>query len=50
MFWKQKGETKEESKVIEYYREKIIEIIQKIEDVWLLEQIYRCIVSIVKEG
>ena len=36
--------------MIKYYREKIIEMIRKTEDVWILEQIYRCITNIMKEG
>ncbi len=32
------------------YREKIIEMMGKIEDIWILRQIYRFIINITKEG
>ena len=32
------------------YREKITEMIDNIEDIWILKQIYRCILNIIKEG
>lgn len=32
------------------YGEMIIEMIHNIDDVWILEQIYNCIVNITKEG
>ena len=35
---------------MEIYKEKIIEIVQKMEDVWILKQIYRYIINITKEG
>lgn len=31
------------------YKRKIIQMVQEIEDAWILEQIYRCIESITKE-
>lgn len=34
----------------EFYRGKIIEMVEGIENAWILEQIYRCIVCITKEG
>lgn len=34
----------------EMYREKIIKMVEGIENDWILEQIYRCIVCITKEG
>ena len=35
---------------MEDYKSKIIELVEKIEDNWILEQIYRCILNIIKEG
>lgn len=32
----------------EFYKEKIIEMVKKIEDVWILEQILKCIINITK--
>lgn len=34
---------------VEHYKKKIVEMIEKIQDTWILEQIYRCIVNMVKE-
>lgn len=34
----------------DFYKEKIIEMVTKIEDVWVLRQILRCIKNITKEG
>lgn len=34
----------------EYYKRKIIEMVDGISDVWILKQIFRCIVNITKEG
>lgn len=34
----------------EFYKEQIIEMVQKIDSIWLLEQILRSIKSITKEG
>ncbi len=31
------------------YKKKIIEIVERIEDVWILKQIYRCINNLLKE-
>lgn len=31
-----------------YYRDKIIEMVGQIEDVWILEQILKCIINITK--
>lgn len=31
------------------YKQKIIEMVQKIEDVWILKQLYRCIENITKQ-
>ena len=45
----QKRIIKEKHKMEEDYKKKIIETIEGIEDVWILEQIYRCIKSIIKE-
>lgn len=33
---------------VKWYREKIVEMVGKIEDVWILEQILKCIVNITK--
>ncbi len=33
---------------IEWYRREIIEMIEQIEDVWILEQILKCIININK--
>lgn len=35
---------------MEEYKKKIIEMVEKIEDNWILEQIYRCILNMIKEG
>lgn len=32
----------------EYYRQKIIGMVEKIESLWILEQILRCIINITK--
>lgn len=34
----------------EYFKGKIIEMVEKIDSIWLLEQILRSIKSITKEG
>lgn len=34
---------------MEDYKSKIIELVEKIEDNWILKQIYRCIINITKE-
>lgn len=33
---------------IEWYRREIIEMVQQIEDVWILGQILKCIINITK--
>lgn len=33
----------------DYYKEKIIELVEKIENPWILEQILRVIINITKE-
>lgn len=35
---------------MEDYKSKIIELIEKIQDKWILKQIYRYIINITKEG
>ncbi len=35
-------------KRVRQYREKIIEMVRQIEDVWILEQILKCIINITK--
>ena len=34
----------------EFYKEKIVEMVKEINDTWLLEQIFRFIHNITKEG
>ena len=34
----------------EFYRERIIEMAKEIHDTWILNQIYRFIINITKEG
>lgn len=34
----------------EIYRKKIIELVERINDEWILRQILRCILNITKEG
>ncbi len=34
----------------DYYKQKIIEMVEKISDEWILKQILRCILNITKEG
>ena len=33
---------------VKWYREKIVWMVEQIEDVWILEQILKCIVNITK--
>lgn len=33
----------------DYYKEKIIELVEKIENQWILEQILRVVINITKE-
>lgn len=40
----------DEQKDKEFYREKIKELVEKIEDIWILEQILRFIKNMIKEG
>ena len=47
----QKG--KNEAKVFkekEWYREKIVEMVEQIEDVWILEQIHKFVINMTEEG
>lgn len=37
-------------KGIKWYREKIIEMVGQIEDVWILEQIYKFVINMTEEG
>lgn len=46
---KDKRKTNDELKVRDavWYRKKIIDMASQIQDVWILEQIYRCIINII---
>ncbi len=35
---------------VEWYRREIFEMINKIEDVWILEQIHKIVINITEEG
>lgn len=35
---------------VKWYREKIVEMVGKIEDVWILEQIHKFVINMTEEG
>lgn len=35
---------------VKWYREKIVEMSNQIEDIWILEQIHKFIINMTKEG
>lgn len=35
---------------VKWYREKIFEMVQQVEDVWILEQIHKFVINMTKEG
>lgn len=35
---------------VKWYREKIVEMVEQVEDVWILEQIHKFVINMTKEG
>ncbi len=44
------GSTKENFNEKEWYREKIIDMVKHIDDIWVLSRLFRLIKCITKEG
>lgn len=44
------SENKENLGGVKWYREKIVEMVGEIEDVWILEQIHKFVINMTEEG
>lgn len=44
------SENKENYRGVKWYKEKIVEMVGEIEDVWILEQIHKFVINMTEEG